>query len=257
MDQATTYTTTTEESARSSDLRSTESPRILLNAPQIQQPVEGASMKKVNEVYATAALAFQRLSELVLQIHSAPVNSEEQKWSAADAEYLANSMKRFSDDCEELSKRLRTRTGNQIKTDFKRRTILINNQQITSSQGIGVQAPPNVTTHHYNGTIAGTSTSGITYTVGANKRPAQTIIAGVPPKRILGGSMFRSVTGPTGTGVIRQRIIGGQSTSSVRVLQPGQAAQRYYEQMDNTVTVSPAVTRTGNAGQTAASGQQY
>lgn len=166
------------------------------------------------------------------------------KWTPGDAELLANSMKRFCDDCEELSKRLRERTGHLIKTDFKRRTILLNNQQIANPQALS----SNQSSVQYNGSVAGTSTSGpVGYAIG-QKRPGANYITGPQPRKILAGSTIyhRSVGGTISGqgGVIRpQRII-----SQPRVIQPGgQAAQRYYEQVE---VASPSTSRTtGNSNQ--------
>ncbi|KAE9554117.1 hypothetical protein FO519_002654 [Halicephalobus sp. NKZ332] len=242
MDQPTSYSVNSEEVQEGSQPSEV---RVVPRA-QTSQPTEPVSMRKVNEVFATASLAFQRLSDLVLHIRSAPTSTDEQKWTPADADLLANSMKRFCDDCEELSKRLRERTGHLIKTDFKRRTILLNNQQIANPQGIS--SPNQSPSVQYNGSVAGTSASGpVSYSIG-QKRPGANYITGPQPRKILASSTIyhRSVGGTIAGqgGVIRpQRII-----SQPRVIQPGgQAAQRYYEQVE---VSSPSTSRTtGNSTQ--------
>ena len=74
MDQPTSYSVNVDdvqEGSQSGEVR-------VVPRPQTSQPTEPVSMRKVNEVFATAALAFQRLSDLVLHIRSAPSNVDEQ-----------------------------------------------------------------------------------------------------------------------------------------------------------------------------------
>lgn len=74
MDQPTSYSVNAE------DVQEGSQPTEVRVVPRAQtsQPAEPVSMRKVNEVFATAALAFQRLSDLVLHIRSAPANTDEQ-----------------------------------------------------------------------------------------------------------------------------------------------------------------------------------
>lgn len=154
----------------------------------------------------------------------------------ADAEYLRNSLQRFSDELEDLSKRIRTRTGQHIKADFKRRAIQIHNQQIgNNSSNIAQQSSSAMM---YNGGVAGTSSATGYATIG-QKRPATSFIGG-QPKRIItaSGTTYRTVGNPV-PGIMRQRQVG---VPNVRVVQPGHVP-RYYEQVSE-APAGPNVNRT-------------
>lgn len=73
MDQSTSFLAPTDPQE---EVSQTGSETGVMQPQQLQQPPipEPASLKKVNEVFATASHAFSRLSELVLQIHTTPVS---------------------------------------------------------------------------------------------------------------------------------------------------------------------------------------
>uniref|UniRef100_A0A7E4VRR4 Chromatin complexes subunit BAP18 n=1 Tax=Panagrellus redivivus TaxID=6233 RepID=A0A7E4VRR4_PANRE len=188
----------------------------------------GASMNKLTEVFMTASFAFQRLGDITMQITASAGNPDEMKWSEKDAERLSQAIKQFADECDKIHTDVRSRTGQMIKTDFKRRTIQVNQQNAANSligsynpngrsPGPGASTSYGTPMSHYNGmttlsSMAPTTSTG-SYTLAAQKRPGTSIVGG-PPKRIIssGGTTFRtinssSLAGPSGLrgtgGVIR------------------------------------------------------
>jgi len=80
------------------------------------------SAGKVGEIFTAAGAAFTTLGELSMQLHSLVEPSPSSgKWTDEEIEMLQVTIKRFGDDLNRISERIKNRTVGQIKATLKRK----------------------------------------------------------------------------------------------------------------------------------------
>ncbi|CAL4061269.1 unnamed protein product, partial [Meganyctiphanes norvegica] len=84
--------------------------------------MEGAS--KVGEIFLAAGTAFNNLAELTMQLHpTAEQSPAGTKWTDEEIEMLRSAVRRFGDDLNIISQRIKSRTVNQIRTALKKKAF--------------------------------------------------------------------------------------------------------------------------------------
>ncbi|KAK3877423.1 hypothetical protein Pmani_014656 [Petrolisthes manimaculis] len=108
------------------------------------------SASKVGEIFLAAGTAFSKLAELTMQLHpTAEQSPAGTKWTDEEIEMLRSSVKRFGDDLNVISQRIKSRTVTQIRSALKKKAFedagispqaaaaAIQAQQATSTQAAG------------------------------------------------------------------------------------------------------------------------
>ncbi|XP_066952817.1 chromatin complexes subunit BAP18 isoform X1 [Macrobrachium rosenbergii] len=82
------------------------------------------SASKVGEIFLAAGTAFNKLAELTMQLHpTAEQSPAGTKWTDEEIEMLRSSVRRFGDDLNVISQRIKSRTVTQIRTALKKKAF--------------------------------------------------------------------------------------------------------------------------------------
>ncbi|XP_042879707.1 chromatin complexes subunit BAP18-like isoform X1 [Penaeus japonicus] len=82
------------------------------------------SASKVGEIFLAAGTAFNKLAELTMQLHpTAEQSPSGTKWTDEEIEMLRSSVRRFGDDLNVISQRIKSRTVTQIRTALKKKAF--------------------------------------------------------------------------------------------------------------------------------------
>lgn len=79
------------------------------------------SASKVGEIFTAAGAAFSKLGELTMQLHPVTEPSPTSKWTQDEIDMLRLAVRRFGDDLNKISERIKNRTITQIKTTLKKK----------------------------------------------------------------------------------------------------------------------------------------
>ncbi|KAK8749535.1 hypothetical protein OTU49_015418, partial [Cherax quadricarinatus] len=111
------------------------------------------SASKVGEIFLAAGTAFNKLAELTMQLHpTAEQSPAGTKWTDEEIEMLRSSVKRFGDDLNVISQRIKSRTVTQIRSALKKKAF--------EDAGISPQAAAALQTQQTTTTQASASAGG-------------------------------------------------------------------------------------------------
>ncbi|KAF2345645.1 SANT/Myb domain [Trinorchestia longiramus] len=97
------------------------------------------SASKVGEIFLAAGTAFNQLADLTMELHPTAENSPAgTKWTAEEIDMLRSAVKRFGDDLNTISHRIKNRTVSQIRSALRKKAF--EDAGITPQQLVALQA---------------------------------------------------------------------------------------------------------------------
>ncbi|XP_076036497.1 BPTF-associated chromatin complex component 1 [Oratosquilla oratoria] len=119
------------------------------------------SASKVGEIFLAAGTAFNKLSELTMQLHpTAEQSPAGTKWTDDEIEMLRVAVRRFGDDLNVISQRIKSRTVSQIRTALKKKAF--DDAGISPKAAAALQAQQSTSTQSSSGGGAGMLGSDVT-----------------------------------------------------------------------------------------------
>ncbi|XP_044742514.1 chromatin complexes subunit BAP18 isoform X1 [Chrysoperla carnea] len=80
------------------------------------------SATKIGEIFTAAGAAFNKLGDLTMQLHP-NADSPAGKWTDEEIEMLRSAVKKFGDDLNKISERIKLRTVQQIRATLKKKAF--------------------------------------------------------------------------------------------------------------------------------------
>src|SRR5687767_1126908 len=81
------------------------------------------SATRVAEIFTAAGIAFTKLGELSMALHTSEETPPSGRWDDNDVEMLRIAVKRFGEELNKISENIKNKTIAQIKTGIKRKAV--------------------------------------------------------------------------------------------------------------------------------------